>query len=78
MRPNYFLAVPLAHYDAVTEHIARIQAALVEGHPELEGTLVDPATAHLTLFVLSLHDPVALGLVTAPHTYLLDAVDGKD
>jgi len=54
-RPNYFLSVPLAHYDSITSHISKIQDELIKAQPELEGALVDPASAHVTLFVLTLN-----------------------
>eukprot|EP00210_Caulerpa_lentillifera_P007712 g7362.t2 len=55
-RPNYFLSLPLAHYTSLTSHIELIQNKIKEHDPTLEQTLVDPASAHLTLFVLALDD----------------------
>lgn len=37
-------------------HIEEIQNEILRKNPDLEGTLVDAASAHLTLFVLSLSE----------------------
>lgn len=55
-RPNYFLAVQLCH-DPRTQHvISQVQDHMVSRDPRLRDVLVDPAAAHLTLFVLSLRN----------------------
>lgn len=53
-RPNYFLAVQLAHDPRVQSVIRAAQEHMVARDARLKDVLVDAESAHLTLFVLSL------------------------
>jgi hypothetical protein len=44
----------------VREAIDRVQAGLLAADPALEGCLLEPATAHLTILVLNLPEQVGL------------------
>ncbi|KAL6770417.1 hypothetical protein ACKKBF_B31175 [Auxenochlorella protothecoides x Auxenochlorella symbiontica] len=53
-RPTHFLALPLNHVPGLQAAVRAIQTDLVGCVPSLAPTLVDPASLHITLGVLSL------------------------
>jgi hypothetical protein len=53
-------AVAVATTCQVRQAIASLQASLVEAEPQLQGCLLEPATAHLTIMVLNLPGQVRL------------------
>lgn len=54
-RPNYFLALQLSNFPAVTAAITAVQTSLTEHSPAVQAALVDPESAHMTLMVAALH-----------------------
>lgn len=53
-RPNCFVAIRVSQFPQVTAAIKTVQNSLVQYASQLNGALVDPATAHLTLMVMTL------------------------
>jgi A-kinase anchor protein 7 len=53
-RPDHFLALQVSHSETLRSAVTRVQTSLVQAAPHLSPALVDPATAHITLGVLSL------------------------
>lgn len=53
-KPTHFLALQLSQHDTVTTAISSIQSSITSHSSHLAPSLVDPATAHLTLGVLHL------------------------
>lgn len=54
VRPNYFLALQLSSFPAITAAITTVQKTLLEQLPAAQAALVDPQTAHMTVMVAAL------------------------
>ena len=52
-RPTHFIAAQVSHEKQIIEAIQEVQRALVGHTVGLKDTLVEPATAHFTMMVLS-------------------------
>lgn len=51
-RPTHFIAARVSHSEPLLKAVETVQQALTEHDPALQGALVEPITAHLTLMVL--------------------------
>ena len=54
--PNFFLSIPIANNKELSTGFAQVQKALVDTHVSFKRTCIDPASAHVTLWVLRLHE----------------------
>lgn len=64
-RPDHFLALQLSHHPDVTSSLSLIQSSIATHSPHLEPSFIDPASAHITLGVLSLPDDPSKEAATA-------------
>lgn len=53
-KPDHFLALQVSHSETLRSAVTTVQKSLLQAAPHLSPALVDPATAHITLGVLSL------------------------
>jgi 2'-5' RNA ligase len=58
-RPDHFLALRMSHSPSVTATLAAIHTSITQHSPSLAPSIVDPASAHITVGVLNLPDVAA-------------------
>ena len=64
-RPDHFLALQLSHHPDVSSALNNIQSSIASHSPHLKPSFIEPASAHLTLGVLSLPDELSKEAATA-------------